>query len=564
YSPLGEDEFRVLVLEPGARDDEITCRLCICNHSDRVPYAALSYTWGNPKKVERIRCNGHELGVASNLYGALLQLRDPDRERMLWIDALCINQDDFNERGHQVRNMKTIYSEAREVLVWLGPEDEAVSRVFKSLTSFKPNFYYLLAKTFTRSSLFSGSSSDWQTIGFDFAIAEGHNHLLAADLVSLTKVLERPWFRRLWVLQEVAHAKRVTIVSGKWTIEWELLARLVRYLNHSGLLLDHLSKTAHVGVLAVVEMETARRGTVARKQRSLLSVLLATHSGECSDVRDKIYAVLNLADDYNLDRDIQSFGPDYHLSARDVFTKFARWSIARGNLDILSCTTRSDTPGTEELEGLPSWVPDWTRIDNETPFVRYMNKISFKSGASLQRLAPDEPRVTEDDKLILSGVAVDVVKGVGPRSTFNKSGILEGYSAPVLAANKRWLDSCLRLGYSAHQGMFSNYSCKRSFWRTMTAGLTGQGVQAPPHFGSWFHKYLHLLGWIHQPAMDSSYLRVPDLVITDDDRKRRTQSAAIESAILMWASKRRFAVTEGGRMALVPNTTREGDRIVIV
>lgn len=105
---------------------------------------------------------------------------------------------------------------------------------------------------------------------------------------------------------------------------------------------------AQTGALTVVEMETARRAIVTGTQRSLLSVLLATHSGECSDVRDKLYAVLNLASDYDLGDDIDSFGPDYHLSPKEVFTRFARWSVERGNLDILSCKTNAESKAIKE------------------------------------------------------------------------------------------------------------------------------------------------------------------------------------------------------------------------
>lgn len=573
YSQLKNDEFRVLVLEPGVSDDKIKCRLCICKYDDKVLYRALSYAWGDPAKVERVQCNGQEIGIASNLYEALLHLRNPHRERILWIDALCINQEDFNERGHQVRSMKTIYAQAREVLVWLGQEDDAVSKAFRCLREFKPTFVgpaNVLALGF-KPSYVPESDSDWHTIGFNFAIPDDKSRLLTADLVSLMKLLERPWFRRLWVLQEVAHARRVTLISGRSTVDWKLLACLIRDLHHSGLILDSFTEKAQIGVLAVVEMENARQPTISEIRRSLLSVLLATHSGECSDIRDKIYAVLNLADDYDLGKDIDSFGPDYHLSPREAFTKFARWSVARGNLDILSCTTRTETRAIEGLEGLPSWVPDWTRIDNETPFIRYKDIVPFDASASLRPLVIDSPRVTDDDKLVLSGVAIDVVKGVGPLSSFKKSRIYQKQSADifeVLAANKKWLYDCLDLGYIIHRDPFSNYSCRKSFWRTMTAGLTGEGSRTPPSFGLWFHKYLQLLREINQPARpdaidDHNPNNIPILVAKDYDKKIREESATIESAILMWASKRRFAVTKDGRMALVPNSTREGDIIVI-
>lgn len=81
YSQLQNDEFRVMVLEPGAGDDEIACSLCVCKYGGKIPYQALSYAWGNPAKIERIRCNGQQWRIASNLYHALLNLRDPHRKK---------------------------------------------------------------------------------------------------------------------------------------------------------------------------------------------------------------------------------------------------------------------------------------------------------------------------------------------------------------------------------------------------------------------------------------------------------------------------------------------------
>lgn len=535
YTQLESDEFRLLILEPGIKNDEIRCQLRTCNYSAKIPYTALSYAWGDATKVEKVQCNGKEIGIASNLHQALLDLRDADRERVLWIDALCINQDDISERGHQVRNMKQIYAQARQVLVWLGPEDDAISKAFDILRELKPTFVEpknLLTLGF-KPSYFSASNLDQRTIGFNFAMAD-ESQLLRSGLDPLITLLERPWFRRLWVLQEVAHAKHVTLVSGRATLHWKLLARPVRDLYHSGMALDSITDKAKIGVLSVIEMENARQPAMSRHKRRLLSVLLATHAAECSDIRDKIYAILNLADDYDPERDIDIFGPDYLASPKDAFTRFARWSVARGDLDILSCTTRADVPAVEDLDRLPSWVPDWTRIDNETPFVRYRDIIPFSAASALVGY---RPRVTDDDKLILSGVVVDVVKAVGPLSTFTKA---EAYEK--LTANQKWLNECLDLGYRIHQGPFSNHTCRKAFWRTITAGLTGEGHQAPHDFGLWFHKYLK-----------SNY---------GDVGRRHT--AAVESTILMWASNRRLAVTEGGRMALVPNSTKQGDIIGII
>lgn len=116
YSSLEEGEMRLLVLEPGTQNSFVRCKLYTCSQNDRIPYQALSYTWGDPTKVQSIDCNGEDMQIASNLHQALLHLCHPRRTRILWIDALCINQDDSNERGQQVQLMREIYAQATQVI----------------------------------------------------------------------------------------------------------------------------------------------------------------------------------------------------------------------------------------------------------------------------------------------------------------------------------------------------------------------------------------------------------------------------------------------------------------
>lgn len=553
YSQLGSDEFRVLLLEPGTGDDQVKCKLGVCRHSDNIPYKALSYTWGNPAKAHQIECNGQTMGVGTNLHDALLGLRDSHRVRILWTDALCINQEDVLERNHQVRKMRTIYTDAREVLVWLGQEDEHSRRALTALKSFRFTWFGLS---------YPKSSSDEKAVGFDFSRTDDQKHFQPADLASLTKFLERPWFRRLWILQEVTHGKRVTLVLGKQTIEWEFFSRPLRDFYHSGLVLELLSREAQAAALAAVQMENTRRLTASGERQSLLSTLLGTSAGECSDVRDRIYAILSLAGDYDLDQH-GDLHPDYQLSAEEVFQKFSRWSIARGNLDILSCTTRSEVSANYGLEDLPSWVPDWTRIDNAEPFVRYLSQSPALADSGLRDVVPFRPRIRDKKELLVEGVEVDVVKAVGPVSTFERSGIWKSQPneiAEALENNRKWLYDSMKLAPppNAENSLDKN---RNSFWRTVTANMAGDGYRAEEDRGLWFQDYLRLLKEVSEAK--SSEVNPSSPLVTYDE-KRRQESAAVESAILMWSSKRRFSVTESGNTAMVPNNAKPGDIVVVL
>ncbi len=134
YEPLNSsvDTIRLIVLHPRRKAEKETVVRCSLIHSNflsKPKYEALSYTWGNPNYLKNIYINGSEVPVRENLYSALccLQL---EQDRLLWADAICIDQSNLEERRYQVGLMPFIYSRADCVLVWLGqpglPEVEHV------------------------------------------------------------------------------------------------------------------------------------------------------------------------------------------------------------------------------------------------------------------------------------------------------------------------------------------------------------------------------------------------------------------------------------------------------
>jgi hypothetical protein len=114
------DEIRVLILQPGVGVDRLQCTLETYQLDNCKEFEALSYAWGDPKLVEPIILNGSRTMITHNLSVALRHLRYTQSCRVLWIDAVCINQKDIDERNHQVFMMNRVYSVAKQVLVWLG------------------------------------------------------------------------------------------------------------------------------------------------------------------------------------------------------------------------------------------------------------------------------------------------------------------------------------------------------------------------------------------------------------------------------------------------------------
>lgn len=123
YNPLTTaTSIRILELQPGEGIEFVECKLSNVERDQAPPYEAISYAWGSPVDTRIISCEGRKLKVTTNLRDALRQIRDPVDVKLLWADAICIDQTNQGERGHQVKQMGFIYANAVRVLVWLGTD----------------------------------------------------------------------------------------------------------------------------------------------------------------------------------------------------------------------------------------------------------------------------------------------------------------------------------------------------------------------------------------------------------------------------------------------------------
>lgn len=141
YSSVGdvEEGIRLIHLLPGQFADPICCTIEALSLDSSPPFEALSYFWGDPTPCESITINGGGFNIAKNLHVALPYLRHEKQPRLLWIDAICINQADVSEENQQVQKMDKIYQRADRVVVWLGDANEWL-REDEEATS-KPNPY---------------------------------------------------------------------------------------------------------------------------------------------------------------------------------------------------------------------------------------------------------------------------------------------------------------------------------------------------------------------------------------------------------------------------------------
>lgn len=134
YTTLShDDEIRLLHLEPGWGNDIIQVTLRPVRLSEKPSYEAISYCWGDAEDTRKVHCEGQLLHVTVGLFTALMRLRKQDVVRVLWADAMCINQGDIDEKNRQVQLMSRIYAQPSSILIWLGDDTNGVENIHECL-----------------------------------------------------------------------------------------------------------------------------------------------------------------------------------------------------------------------------------------------------------------------------------------------------------------------------------------------------------------------------------------------------------------------------------------------
>ncbi|PMD47201.1 HET-domain-containing protein [Hyaloscypha variabilis F] len=310
YTPLAAEkkQIRLIDLSPGDYHKDLEATLVTYSLGDWPYYEALSYTWGSLEADRKIILNGRDFAIGKSLEDALRTLRRHDSPRRIWIDAICINQDNIPERNHQVQMMGQIYGQAENVAVFLGLASEH-SKIGMSILGFLVDISNPL------------EDRPWLKI-MDEAVELG-----------IQDIFHREWFWRIWTIQEAALAKKITLTCGSQTISWtsdvDTLRRILFRIKSVALSPEWQSTQATrlnnldwSPLLNILEMQLR---TVALKEhitieKNLLDIAFDFRHRRCVDPRDKYFAIFGLADK---SEGRQLFGlPDYRLSLEEVHNRF--------------------------------------------------------------------------------------------------------------------------------------------------------------------------------------------------------------------------------------------------
>ncbi|RYP17456.1 hypothetical protein DL765_004502 [Monosporascus sp. GIB2] len=392
------------------------------------PYEALSYQWGEESESPpTVEINGILKAITPNLHSALRHIRKQLEERTLWVDAICINQVDDDEKNIQVQGMAAIYQQAERVLVWLGdpsPDSDLAISTLKQLGGDERNFSVLNARgVIWAGPHFHRFSGNWPyeyrkeliqerfpdvagavPTWLETLWAENDGAARQQGLIGTSELSEaqwdalehffstsRPWWTRIWIIQEVAFAREVVFHCGSSTLLWDTLHDLWR--QKSCIRSYRLLKTMQT--LQILDRVRARIRDPHRAlgfesiDHSLLCLITRFWRWNSTDPRDKVYALLGLA------RGLASglVYPRYGNSLPDVFCEVAAAIIEEDqNLDVLCQVHRLENESIDPE--WPSWVPNWSRHPKVNPLVDIQNGIrpydaSGPWTASSSLIAPD-------------------------------------------------------------------------------------------------------------------------------------------------------------------------------
>ncbi|CZR59939.1 uncharacterized protein PAC_09834 [Phialocephala subalpina] len=330
----------------------------------KANYTALSYMWDYNTSIfppltpwrrrNQISFNGALLTVKPNLHAALHQLRHETEPRIFWIDAICINQADDNEKTSQVKLMRKIYALAEKTVVWLGQETYVSAQGFKSVRFLadimRPSQPHQPRPS---SQSFTGSNRDLWHVG------------------AFTLLLRNPYFTRIWIVQEIGLSQNLEFRGGEESVSLSDLALAAAAAAFSALgSKNSLNFTNILAVRSLIRgrpqegledpswMHAKAAGERLTLVRDIFSIMSLFRGSQAGKKVDKIFGLLGLCREME---NSQTFGieEDYSLSVTDAYIRTAiSILVGRRGFDLFAALRLQ--PDHWYAFKLPSWVPDWS------------------------------------------------------------------------------------------------------------------------------------------------------------------------------------------------------------
>lgn len=288
HRTLPHSHIRLLKIQPGCADDQVRCTIHHFDLQSLPAYVAVSYRWGTNNERISIQIERWEFELMSNAWWSLHYLRNHQVDTYVWIDAICIDQTNISERNAQVQLMSQIFSNANEVIIWLGMPDEHSVAGFDALHSALRN-----------------------------SVLKPNIKLIESSGKDLLHLLHREYWSRIWIVQEIIFARKLSLVCGEQRVTWDFLETFMvntvpRWRNRLSIFTD-ISNTSAKQLVEDRNSYQAR-GSKRASMHQLGDLLKRYRNCGCLDSRDRVYGLVGL---YN-DHAASLFKIDYNRSTEDL------------------------------------------------------------------------------------------------------------------------------------------------------------------------------------------------------------------------------------------------------
>ncbi|KAK5171162.1 uncharacterized protein LTR77_004306 [Saxophila tyrrhenica] len=540
YHPIEAGKaFRILLLQPATQlEDTLICDLLPTRLDGDAEYEALSYVWGEASPPGPVLLNGHEKSITPNLESALRYLRYTENVRSLWVDALCIDQDNLEERSKHVQHMSEIYKRCTRDILCL----KALNEV-RGLN--------------------------------DVARREGRAHTsdlsirneLKRHKAQIKRLFQGNVWSRAWIVQEVAFAPEVLLVAGNSTMSWDEIEQLLNvdeFVEKTGIPDAFHEPWGHDLSLASWLKQTFYQAQVFSHQRiamttrengsgsSLLEVLARFRHQQVTDPRDMVFALLALCSD------TLGIEPDYTRPVEDIYVETSKRIMEHdGNLDLICQGPWQLFRDSQLRHLLPSWAPDFS--DPGASRLLFAQRDIFSAGPA-KLTAPLS--ISTSHALVVGGWDIDTLAAV-------RSGPAQGQSRnPARMALESMPEDVLRQaiagGADASLGVYlksdnveppfhgGKEAAFDAYWRTLMMDCVRHPNRRPDEadlerLGTLFKDWIlqdreEDSGWTSHLESDLDY----------------EIWSPLRHTIRLW----RFAVTEQGYYCMVPPTAGVGMHVV--
>ncbi|EPE28385.1 hypothetical protein GLAREA_09505 [Glarea lozoyensis ATCC 20868] len=521
-------EVRLLVLEPGASEGNVKCKLITRSLDDNPTYEALSYTWGETQFNQSILLNGHPTTISGNLESFLWTISHEREEKVIWVDQICINQSDIVERGQQVQLMRDIYEKAEGLLIWLGLPDDDSDMALELIIAL--------------------SKLEQNLLEVPTILAVAQTPEMLPYYQALQKFLGRSWFKRTWIVQELALSQHeIMVICGERWLPWFTIARAAENLEHHRLMWfsgNTLFYTINIASVTSLQMlhRHPENNRLHQPRPTLFDLCWMLRAFQATDPRDKIFGFMGLATDLKRS---SSFFPDYTKAVVQTYLEFVRFLITENkSLEFLRVASRATD------SDFPSWAPDWRdSLSRSVTRPGYDSRVPKFSATGVS--IPDA-RLSDDLKtLIVHGYAVQSIELLGDVLHHARSApTLE--KDTIVAVLRSWEDLATEVILDPYP---NGQSRLEAFWRTLLGNSDVDAQDIPTSnpsldYALMLERYIDKAGdFVDMPNRD-------DLI--------GKYARPFTVPMIRATYEQRYFVTNRGYMGFCPIYSRVGDLICLL